>query len=150
MGADPRDLVEAVVVGNPVMHHILLGIDPSELGQSPFALAASGALSIEGREVGLPLARAYLLPCIAGHVGADAAGVALATDPGGGDDLTLVVDVGTNAEILLGRRGRVLAWLLAHRPRLRGRADQRGPARRPRRDRVGPDRPHHPRAALPR
>ena len=42
-GADPRDLVEAVVVGNPVMHHILLGVDPSELGQAPFALAASSA-----------------------------------------------------------------------------------------------------------
>ena len=107
--ADPRDLVEAVIVGNPVMHHILLGIDPSELGQAPFALATSDALAIDGRELGLPVARAYVLPCIAGHVGADAAAVALAEDPGARDELTLVVDVGTNAEILLGRRDRVLA-----------------------------------------
>ena len=108
-GADPRHLVEAVVVGNPVMHHILLGIDPSELGQAPFALAASGALSVDARDIGIPAHRAYVLPCIAGHVGADAAAVALAQDPGARDDLTLVVDVGTNAEILLGDRSRVLA-----------------------------------------
>ena len=108
-GADPRHLVEATVVGNPVMHHILLGIDPSELGQAPFALATSDALSLPGPEIGIPAARAYVLPCIAGHVGADAAAVALAEDPGARDDLTLVVDVGTNAEILLGDRARVLA-----------------------------------------
>ena len=108
-GAEARHLMEAVVVGNPVMHHILLGIDPSELGQAPFALATSGALAFPGAEVGIPAARATMLPCIAGHVGADAAAVALAEDPGARDDLTLVVDVGTNAEILLGDRERVLA-----------------------------------------
>lgn len=110
-GAEPRDLVEAVVVGNPVMHHILLGIDPAELGQAPFALAASEALAFPAAEIGIeaPSARAYVLPCVAGHVGADAAAVALATDPGARDERTLVVDVGTNAEILLGSGGRVLA-----------------------------------------
>ena len=108
-GAEPRDLVEAVIVGNPVMHHILLGIDPSELGQAPFALATSGAMRFDAREVGIPAHRATVLPCIAGHVGADAAAVALAVDPGSREDLTLVVDVGTNAEILLGNRERVLA-----------------------------------------
>jgi uncharacterized 2Fe-2S/4Fe-4S cluster protein (DUF4445 family) len=93
------------------MHHILLGVDPSELGQSPFALAAADAMSLPARELGIgaPAARAHLLPCIAGHVGADAAAVALATDPGSATEPTLVVDVGTNAEILLGCDGRVLA-----------------------------------------
>ena len=95
------------------MHHILLGIDPVELGQAPFALAVSGALEIGATEVGLtsinPSARAYLLPCIAGHVGADAAAVALAEDPGSREETTLVIDVGTNAEILLGNRTRTLA-----------------------------------------
>ena len=112
-GADPADIVEATIVCNPVMHHILLGIDPTELGQAPFALAVSGALELAAAEVGLasvnPSARAYLLPCIAGHVGADAAAVALAEDPGGRDETTLVIDVGTNAEILLGNRSRTLA-----------------------------------------
>ncbi len=112
-GADPADIVETTIVCNPVMHHILLGIDPVELGQAPFALALSGALELGAAEIGLasvnPSARAYLLPCIAGHVGADAAAVALAEDPGSREETTLVIDVGTNAEILLGNRTRTLA-----------------------------------------
>ncbi|TVS02825.1 MAG: DUF4445 domain-containing protein [Rhodobacteraceae bacterium] len=109
----PRAIVEAVIVCNPVMHHLLLGIDPVELGQAPFALATSDAFSIDARDLNLsslnPAARAYLLPCIAGHVGADAAAVALSEAPETSDDLVLIVDVGTNAEILLGDKHRVLA-----------------------------------------
>jgi uncharacterized 2Fe-2S/4Fe-4S cluster protein (DUF4445 family) len=112
-GVDPRAIVEAVVVCNPVMHHLFLGIDPVELGQAPFALAQAGALAIPAREAGFtalnPEAMLYTLPCIAGHVGADAAAVALAEAPQDSDDLVLIVDVGTNAEILLGDRRRVLA-----------------------------------------
>jgi uncharacterized 2Fe-2S/4Fe-4S cluster protein (DUF4445 family) len=112
-GVDPRAIVEAVVVCNPVMHHLFLGIDPVELGQAPFALARAGALVLPAREAGLvalnPEAMLYTLPCIAGHVGADAAAVALAEAPQDSDDLVLIVDVGTNAEILLGDRRRVLA-----------------------------------------
>ena len=106
-------IVESVVVCNPVMHHLFLGIDPVELGQAPFALATSSSLSLPAREVGLsalnPEARLYTLPCIAGHVGADAAAVALSEAPQESDDLVLIVDVGTNAEILLGNKTRVLA-----------------------------------------
>ena len=112
-GIDPALIMEAVVVCNPVMHHLFLGIDPVELGQAPFALATSSALALPAREIGLdslnPEARLYMLPCIAGHVGADAAAVALAQAPQESDDLVLIVDVGTNAEILLGNRERVLA-----------------------------------------
>jgi uncharacterized 2Fe-2S/4Fe-4S cluster protein (DUF4445 family) len=112
-GIEPELIVEATVVCNPVMHHLLLGIDPTELGQAPFALAVSEALSMAGTELGLttinPRARVYVLPCIAGHVGADAAAVSLATAPDQSDELMLVIDVGTNAEILLGDRTRVLA-----------------------------------------
>ncbi len=112
-GVDTRDLVEAVVVCNPVMHHLFLGIDPVELGQAPFALATSDAVELPARDLGLsamnPAARLYMLPCIAGHVGADAAAVALSEAPDKSEDLVLVVDVGTNAEILLGNRDRVLA-----------------------------------------
>lgn len=112
-GCNARQIMETVIVCNPVMHHLLLGVDPVELGQAPFALATSGALSLEARELDLtalnPAARAYLLPCIAGHVGADAAAVALSEAPEQSDDLVLIVDVGTNAEILLGDRRRVLA-----------------------------------------
>ncbi len=112
-GIDPALIVEAVFVCNPVMHHLLLGIDPVELGQAPFALASSDSLSLDARDLGLGSlnanARVYVLPCIAGHVGADAAAVALSEEPGKSDDLVLVVDVGTNAELLLGDRTRVLA-----------------------------------------
>ncbi|THH38582.1 DUF4445 domain-containing protein [Aliishimia ponticola] len=109
----PELILEAVFVCNPVMHHLLLGIDPVELGQAPFALATSGALYLGARDLDLDAlnsgARIYILPCIAGHVGADAAAVALSEEPGKSEDLVLVVDVGTNAEILLGDTSRVLA-----------------------------------------
>ncbi|MEY4985014.1 MAG: hypothetical protein RIR62_3280 [Pseudomonadota bacterium] len=112
-GVDPAHIYEAVFVCNPVMHHLLLGIDPVELGQAPFALATSGSLSLDGRDLDLsrlnPAARVYVLPCIAGHVGADAAAVALSEEPGKSKDMVLIVDVGTNAEILLGNETRVLA-----------------------------------------
>ena len=112
-GIEPHLVVETVFVCNPVMHHLLLGIDPVELGQAPFALATSESISMDARDLDLtainPRARTYILPCIAGHVGADAAAVALSEEPGKSEDLVLVVDVGTNAEILLGDTSRVLA-----------------------------------------
>ena len=109
---DKALIVDAVFVCNPVMHHLFLGIDPFELGQAPFALATSDSLALRAAELDLnihPAARVYLLPCIAGHVGADAAAVALSEAPDKSEDLVLVVDVGTNAEILLGDKNKVLA-----------------------------------------
>jgi len=110
---DASQIMETVFVCNPVMHHLLLGIDPVELGQAPFALATSDSMSLDARELDLtamnPAARVYILPCIAGHVGADCAAVALSEEPNKSDDLVLIVDVGTNAEILLGDKNKVLA-----------------------------------------
>ncbi|MEL6572938.1 MAG: ASKHA domain-containing protein [Pseudomonadota bacterium] len=109
---DRNQIMDAVFVCNPVMHHLFLGVDPFELGQAPFALATSESLSLRAIELNLnihPAARIYLLPCIAGHVGADAAAVALSEAPDKSEDLVLVVDVGTNAEILLGNKDKVLA-----------------------------------------
>ncbi len=111
-GAMVDEILEAVFVGNPIMHHLFLGIDPTPLGQAPFALAVSGAMTLRGSDLNLALsagARVYMLPCIAGHVGADAAAVTLAEAPHQSDETTLVVDVGTNAEIVLGNSKRVLA-----------------------------------------
>jgi uncharacterized 2Fe-2S/4Fe-4S cluster protein (DUF4445 family) len=111
--AEPSDVLELVFVGNPIMHHLLLGIDPVELGGAPFALATDSALDLRAVEVGLhaanPGARVYVLPCIAGHVGADCAGVVLSETPWLNDEITLVVDVGTNAEIVLGNKDKLLA-----------------------------------------
>ena len=106
------DIIEVVLVGNPVMHHLVLGIDPIELGGAPFALAMDESFDVTAKELDLdihPGGRVYILPCIAGHVGADAAAVALAESPGSSDEMTLVVDVGTNAEIICGNADRLLA-----------------------------------------
>jgi uncharacterized 2Fe-2S/4Fe-4S cluster protein (DUF4445 family) len=111
-GIDRSEIVELAVVGNPIMHHLVLGIDPRELGTAPFALATTAALHTPASLLDLevhPGAMVYTLPCIAGHVGADAAGATLSEGPHRGDALTLVVDVGTNAEIVLGNRRRLLA-----------------------------------------
>ena len=111
-GVEPGDIVDITVAGNPIMHHLFLGISPVELGGAPFALATDGALNLGAREVGLHVnagATVYVLPCIAGHVGADAAALVLAEEPHLLDETSLVVDVGTNAEIVLGNRDRLLA-----------------------------------------
>ncbi|MEO3435275.1 ASKHA domain-containing protein [Inquilinus sp. CAU 1745] len=111
-GIDLNNILEVTIVGNPIMHHLVLGIDPTELGGAPFALATDQALNIWASEIDLrinPDGRAYVLPCIAGHVGADTAAVILSETPYLSDELRLVVDVGTNAEIVLGNRQRLLA-----------------------------------------
>ena len=107
-----NDILEITFVANPVMHHLLLGIDPIELGGAPFALAIDESISMPASEMAIeahPGARVYVLPCVAGHVGADTAGVMLAEQPDQLDPITLLVDVGTNAEIVLGNRDRLLA-----------------------------------------
>jgi uncharacterized 2Fe-2S/4Fe-4S cluster protein (DUF4445 family) len=106
------EILELAIVGNPIMHHLLLGIDPTPLGGAPFALATDRAVRTTAAALGLrayPGARVYVLPCIAGHVGADTAGVILAEEPHEAERMTLVVDVGTNAEIVLGDKRRLLA-----------------------------------------
>ncbi len=111
-GIEADDVLELCIVGNPIMHHLLLGLDPRPLGTAPFALATTASVTVKASDLGLgvhPGARVYLPPCIAGHVGADAAAMVLAEGPHRGDALTLLVDVGTNAEIVLGHRDRLLA-----------------------------------------
>ncbi len=112
-GIKKEEILNATFVGNPVMHHLLLGIDPIELGGAPFALATNTGMTLWASELDItetsPDARIYILPCIAGHVGADTAGVLLSEEPHLSDEMTLIVDVGTNAEIILGNKHRLLA-----------------------------------------
>lgn len=106
-GLRARDIHEAVFVGNTTMIHILLGIDPLELGGTPFALANRDSMDIKARDLGLRLHRSanvHVLPAEAGHVGADNVGVLIAEEPYNQDEIVLTVDVGTNAEIVLGNR----------------------------------------------
>ena len=82
--ASREDILELVVVGNPIMHHLVFGFDPTELGGAPFALVTDQALTVPARDLAVrvnPGARVYALPLIAGHVGADTAGVILSEAP---------------------------------------------------------------------
>ena len=106
------DIVSITVAGNPIMHHLLLGISPVELGTAPFALAVDTAVYVEARALDIninPGGIIYILPCIAGHVGADTAAVILSEQPQAHDEVSLLIDIGTNAEIVLGNRERLLA-----------------------------------------
>jgi len=105
------DVLEIVLVGNPIMHHIVAGIDPTPLGQAPFTLATAEALSVPASAFELVgrHAQVYLAPCIAGHVGADTAAVILAEGPHRSPTMQLLVDVGTNAEIVVGDATRQFA-----------------------------------------
>ena len=111
-GIEVTDILDVVFVGNPVMQHLLLGISPIELGGAPFALATDEAVSIWASELDLtlhPNARAFVMPCIAGHVGADTAGMVLSEHPYSREELMLLVDIGTNAEIVMGNCNRMVA-----------------------------------------
>jgi uncharacterized 2Fe-2S/4Fe-4S cluster protein (DUF4445 family) len=111
-GIQVDEILEVTVVGNPIMQHLVLGISPVELGTAPFALANDAAVDVRASEIDItinPGGHAYALPCIAGHVGADSAGVLLAEAPWERDEVSLIVDVGTNAEIIVGNRQRLLA-----------------------------------------
>ena len=139
--ADISDILEVVLVGNPVMHHLLLGIDPIELGGAPFALATGLAVTRPAREIGLNLnngAYAYILPCIAGHVGADTAGVVLSEAPARVRRDHAGRGCRNQCRDRIGVERPSAGVLLAHRPCLRGCPDFIRPARRPRRRRTHP------------
>ncbi len=110
-GATTDEVLEIVLVGNPIMHHIVAGIDPTPLGQAPFTLATAEAISVPAAQFELQgrHAQVYLAPCIAGHVGADTAAVILSEGPHRSATMQLLVDVGTNAEIVVGDSTRQFA-----------------------------------------
>jgi uncharacterized 2Fe-2S/4Fe-4S cluster protein (DUF4445 family) len=111
LGEITDNILEISLVANPIMHHLVLGINPINLGGAPFALTVDEAVTLKARDLGLDThnqARLFVLPCIAGHVGADTAGVILAESPDSDEAMSLIVDVGTNAEIVLGNKDRLL------------------------------------------
>lgn len=116
-------IYKVVVVGNTCMHHILLGIDPSHVGLAPYAPVMRHAVTLSARELFLkvaPEARVCLLPLVAGFVGADAVGVALATRIYESAEIRIAVDIGTNGEVLLGSRERLWACSAPAGPALEG------------------------------
>jgi uncharacterized 2Fe-2S/4Fe-4S cluster protein (DUF4445 family) len=116
-------IYKAVLVGNTCMHHLLLGIDPSHVGLAPYAPVMRHAAVLPAREVPLkiaPEARVCLLPLVAGFVGADAVAVTLATRLADSDALRIAVDIGTNGEVILGSRARLMACSAPAGPALEG------------------------------
>ncbi len=107
-----QEVVEMVIVANTTMHHLLLGVNPVELGGSPFSLVTHDAVDIKARDLGInlaPAANIHIPPCEAGHVGADNVGVLVAEAPYQQEKQMLVIDIGTNGEILLGNREKMLS-----------------------------------------
>ena len=122
-GICAEDLLEITVVGNTAMHHLFLGIDPQPLGLSPFPPAVHRALDLKARDIGVkihPAANVHLLPNEAGFVGADNVGVLIAEEPYRREEMSLIIDVGTNGELVLGNRRRLLSSSCATGPAFEG------------------------------
>jgi len=118
-----ENILEATVVGNTAMHHIFLGIDPRNLGLSPFSPAIQSSLNIQAGDLGLkihPAANVHVLPIEAGFVGADNVGVLIAERPYQQDEMVLIIDLGTNGELILGNRQRLLSSSCATGPAFEG------------------------------
>ncbi|HEY7518396.1 MAG TPA: ASKHA domain-containing protein [Methylomirabilota bacterium] len=116
-------IYKAVVVGNTCMHHLALGIDPSHVGLAPYAPVMRHAATFPARDIPLkiaPEARVCFLPLVAGFVGADAVAVTLATRLADNDALRIAVDIGTNGEVILGSRARLMACSAPAGPALEG------------------------------
>jgi uncharacterized 2Fe-2S/4Fe-4S cluster protein (DUF4445 family) len=123
VGLTPEDIVEVCLVGNTCMHHLVLGLGPRHLGVTPFVPALSRSLDVKARELGLrvaPGANVHLLPVEAGFVGADNVGVLIAEEPYNQEEMTLIIDIGTNGELVLGNRQRLLSASCATGPSFEG------------------------------
>lgn len=122
-GAKPEQIIEAVVVGNTAMHHLFLNLPVKQLATAPFVPAISDAVEVKARDLGLdvaPGAYVYLLPNIAGFVGADHVSMLLATGAWQAKETTLALDIGTNTEVSLVRRGKITATSCASGPAFEG------------------------------
>ena len=117
------EILEMVLVGNSTMHHILLNLHPKDLGLAPFVPAIHKSMDIKARELGLqinPSGNIHVLPTIASFVGADTSAVILAEEPHQQDENWLLIDVGTNAELVLGNRKRLVCTSTPTGPALEG------------------------------
>ncbi len=117
------DILEMVLVGNSTMHHLVLNLPPRDLGRAPFVPAIHHSLDIKARELGLHInssGNIHVLPTIASFIGADTSGVLLAEEPHKQDENWLIIDVGTNAELVLGNRNRLVCTSTPTGPALEG------------------------------
>ncbi|HET7319893.1 MAG TPA: ASKHA domain-containing protein, partial [Nitrospirota bacterium] len=123
-GPNPGHVIDDLtIVFNTAMHHIFLGLNPEYIGRSPFIPAVQTSLDIKARDVGLrinPAAYIHVLPIEAGFVGADNVGVLIAEEPYNQDEKVLIIDIGTNGELLMGNRDKVCSTSCATGPAFEG------------------------------
>jgi len=120
---NPDSIYEVTVVGNTAMHHLFLGLTPKFLGLSPYVPVISDSVNLEARTLGVrvnPAGNVHILPVIAGFVGADAVADIIATGIYESNELSLVVDIGTNTEVILGRSGDLISASCASGPAFEG------------------------------
>ncbi|MBI3739814.1 MAG: DUF4445 domain-containing protein, partial [Chloroflexi bacterium] len=118
-----EDILEMTVVGNTTMHHLFLNLPVRQLGSAPFAPAMFHSVDIKARELGLkinPSANVHVLPIIASFIGADTSGVLIAEEPHKQDESWLIIDIGTNAELVLGNKNKLLCASTPTGPALEG------------------------------
>ena len=119
----PEQILDAVIVGNTAMHHLLAGLPVEQLVFAPYVPAVSAPMDLPAREIGLqisPGANLHLLPNIAGYVGADHAAVILSAELSKAEGTVLAIDIGTNTEISLAANGRLLSCSCASGPAFEG------------------------------
>lgn len=122
-GLSVDQIMDATAVGNTVMHHIFLGFAPDRLGLYPFQPSVTGSTNVRARDTGLsmnPFSYVHVLPVEAGFVGADNVGVLLSEQPYNKDELSLVIDLGTNGELVLGNKERLMSCSCATGPAFEG------------------------------
>jgi uncharacterized 2Fe-2S/4Fe-4S cluster protein (DUF4445 family) len=118
-----EDIHEMVLVGNSTMHHVLLNLHPKDLGLAPFVPTIHKSMDIKARELGLhinPSGNIHILPTIASFVGADTSAMIVAEEPHKQDENWLLIDIGTNAELVLGNRKRLVCTSTPTGPALEG------------------------------
>jgi uncharacterized 2Fe-2S/4Fe-4S cluster protein (DUF4445 family) len=116
-------ILEMVLVGNSTMHHLLLNLPPKDLGLAPFVPAIHRSMDVKARDLGLQInasGNIHVLPTIASFVGADTSAMILAEEPHRQDENWLLIDVGTNAELILGNRKRLVCTSTPTGPALEG------------------------------
>ncbi len=120
---NPSDIIDMTIVGNTAMHHILLKLNPEHVGLAPFTPVVHKGLDIKARDLGIQIsdsAYVHILPIEAGFVGADNVGVLIAEEPYKKDEIQLIIDIGTNGELVLGNREKLISSSCATGPALEG------------------------------
>ncbi|MCD8014593.1 MAG: ASKHA domain-containing protein [Lachnospiraceae bacterium] len=122
-GVHPADIFQISVAGNTCMHHLFLGISPGSLVHAPYTSALSESLTLCAADFGLavhPRAELLVLPVIAGYVGADTCACLMALRPDRKEEITLLIDIGTNGEMVLGNQDRLVTCSTAAGPAFEG------------------------------